>query len=184
MELQGQWREATTRLAAGLDAVFGALAERAGRAGGDLARRPAGGAWSGAEVLEHVALTNHFLLILVDKIAARCRARVARGEVWPAHPPAFEILRGLASRETSWDAPAHMLPTGAVAPAEAARRLADQGRRCAALLEELAFGEGTLHRIRMSMVGGEDDRLDLYQFLELLRLHAERHVAQVDRVSG
>jgi hypothetical protein len=41
-------------------------------------------------------------------------------------------------------------------------------------------GQGSLHRIRMSVVG-DDDRLDLYQFLAVLALHLERHAAQARR---
>lgn len=74
-----------------------------------------------------------------------------------------------------------MVPTGDVEPADAARTLGEDLARATALLDEFPRGEGTLHRIRMSMVDGDDDRLDLYQYLEIVRLHAARHVAQVER---
>lgn len=180
-ESGGGWPEAVARLRAGLQQALGALV---GAAGGDaeaLSRRPADGGWSAREVLEHVALTDHFLLILVDKIADRTRRRLERGDPWPDAPPRLEHLQGLASADREWDAPEHMVPTGEVEPRDAAQRLEGDLARALALLDELPRGEGTLHRIRMSMVDGDDDRLDLYQYLEIVRLHAARHVAQVER---
>jgi len=176
-----EWPQAVERLRGGLGEALGALAA-VGRGGGPgLHRRPPGGGWSAREVLEHVALTDHFLLILVEKIAERTRRRLERGDPWPDGPPRFEHLQHLASSERDWEAPGHMVPSGDVEPAEAARTLTEDLRRATALLDEFPRGEGTLHRIRMSMVGGDDDRLDLYQYLEIVRLHAARHVGQVER---
>ena len=41
--------------------------------------------------------------------------------------------------------------------------------------------EGALHTVRMSVVG---ERLDLYQFLALVDLHLERHLAQLERAAA
>ena len=169
------------RLFDGLTETFRALIERASACQGSLEARPADGGWTAREVLEHVALTDRYLLILVDKIAVRTRSRLARGDTWPAHPPRFDHIQGLATRARRWDAPEHMLPSGSVDAAEVARQLASDRDRCVALLREFPHGEGTLHRIRMSMVDPDDDRLDLYQYLEIVRLHALRHVAQIER---
>lgn len=172
------WPESVAALDAELARTFGALLEACEFEPDALARRPREDAWSGLEVLEHVALTDRFLLLLVDKIADRCRRRVARGLAWPAAPARFAPILPLTSREFAWAAPDHMVPTGRLSPAACAVRLAADRDRCRALLAEFPAGEGTLHRIRMSVV---DERLDLYQYLALIALHARRHLAQLER---
>jgi len=140
--------------------------------------RPAPDAWSIREVLEHVTLTDRYLLILVDKIAARCRKR--RGsDASPGAPTASASdLQRIAGREFAWTHPEHMTPTGRVERAELASRLDGDRARCLGLLDEFADGAGALHSIRMSVV---DARLDLYGFLQVIDLHARRHVRQMER---
>lgn len=178
------WTAAIAALHERIESVFDALLERARLDEARLRRAPEGGGWSGIEVLEHVALTDRFLLVLADKIARKSLSRAARGDAWPASAPSFAHLEHIAGRELEWRAPEHMRPTGAVELETIARTLESDRERAFALLEQCPDGVGTLHRIRMSVVGGEDDRLELYQYLEVLRLHAERHVRQLDRVLG
>lgn len=175
------WEPALTRLRAGLGHAFDELLARVEVGAERLDRRPPDGGWTPREVLEHVTLTDRYLLILADKIAAKARLRAARGASWPAHPPRFEHLERLAGRALAWEAPAHMRPSGNVPASELRARLAADRAHALALLDGAPGGVATLHRIRMSVVGGDDDRLDLYQFLEVLRLHARRHVAQIER---
>lgn len=99
------WTAAIATLRARIDAVFDALLERTRLDASGLRARPRGGGWSGIEVLEHVALTNRFLLVLADKIARKSLARAARGASWPASAPSFARLEQLAGRE--WSAPEH-----------------------------------------------------------------------------
>lgn len=175
------WPEHTSALAERLARSLGAVLAWLDEDAPLLDHRPAPSAWNAREVCEHVALTNRFLLILVEKIAQRSRVRFERGDVPPAAPSPVAHLTELATRDFRWSHPEHMTPrgehdTGAVR-AELERQLA----AARALLAELPSGEGALHRIRMSVVGGEDDRLDLYQFLAIVALHAERHVRQMER---
>ncbi len=162
--------------------MFDALLERARPNPLRLRQAPVNGGWSALEVLEHVALTDRFLLMLADKIARKSLARAARGAAWPASRPSFAHLEHIAGRELEWRAPEHMRPTGALELGTIARTLESDRAQAIALLEQCPDGLGTLHRIRMSVVGGEDDRLELYQYLDVLRLHAERHARQIDRV--
>ncbi len=176
------WPAAIAALRGRIESVFEALLERAQLDEARLRRAPEGGSWTGIEVLEHVALTDRFLLVLADKIARKSLARAARGDAWPASAPSFAHLEHIAGRELEWRAPEHTRPAGAVELETIARTLESDRARAFALLEQCPDGVGTLHRIRMSVVGGEDDRLELYQYLEVVRLHAERHVRQIDRV--
>ena len=173
-------RAAIPGLAGRLEAGFDGLRERAALDPALLAARPPGGGWSGALVLEHVGLMDRFVFVLVEKIAGRTRARLARGEPWPRSAPGLEVVARAALAPRVWPHPLHMTPTGTSTPAESAAVLAGDRARALAWLLEFPSGEGTLHRIRMSRVEG-DGRLDLYQFLELVARHAERHAAQIDR---
>lgn len=176
------WRRETGALARRLSRAFGEIQRRL-RDGGDALERPPGPrAWSALEIAEHVALTNHHLLLLVRKIAARARAKIARGEEPPSEPSRLDHLEGLAARDFAWTSPEHMLPAGQATPREIAGTLLEQRRRSLALLASMRDGEGSLHAISMSVVG---ERLDLYQYLALIALHMERHADQMDRaISG
>lgn len=61
--------------------------------------RPAPDAWNVVEVLEHVTLTQHYLLLLIEKLARRGLARAARGATPPDEPRATAALDALASRD-------------------------------------------------------------------------------------
>jgi hypothetical protein len=140
--------------------------------------RPAPQDWSAAEVLEHVSLMQHFVLLLVEKLAARGLARATRGGVPPLEPASNAALDALASRDFRWERPEHMAPLGRATRAELRARLGEQTRRALAVLERTARGEGALADARM---GAIDARLDAYGFLHLMALHAERHLAQLER---
>jgi len=141
------------------------------------AHRPVDGGWTIDEILEHVALTNHFLLLVIEKHAVRAEARAAR-DGSPAEGEsdlaALEIDR---ERLRTWPAPEHMRPSGALASSEVQARLAAQLAAARAVLRRLAGGAGALARVRMSVA--DLGPIDLYQWLAFLALHAERHGAQM-----
>ena len=175
------WRGGTGHLAVRLVRAFGCIESLLARPAWDLERRPAAGGWSAAEVAEHVALTNHHLLLLVEKIADRARTRAERGELpTEAVSPTGDLAR-IAERGFRWESPEHMVPRGSATPRELARTLRGQRRRCLAPLLAMREGEGALHAISMSVVGA---KLDLYQFLTVIALHLERHAAQMERALG
>lgn len=142
-------------------------------------RRPHPAAWSVAEVLEHVTLTNRYLLLLVDKLHARCRRRLDAGQPAAQEPPDLELLERLATRELRWRHPAHMTPTGAARRDELACALEAQRERCLQVARGLPAGGGSLASARFSVV---DARLDLYQYLRVIGLHLARHRRQLERL--
>ena len=172
------WRVETGGLARRLTAAFRRIEDRLGATEEELRRSPAPGSWSAIEIAEHAALMNHHVLILLGKIAARCEARLARGDRPPEEPSRFDSLARLAEREFRWESPEHMVPGGHATAREIAAILRDQRRRCIGLLARMRDGEGALHAIAMSVVG---EKLDLYQYLTLVALHLERHGEQIDR---
>jgi DinB family protein len=148
-------------------------------------RSAAEGGWSVAEIAEHLALANHFLLILARKIQEKSLARRARGVPVPETPPRLEHLRAIAERSFRWQHPPHMAPSGNLGREELRRRLSGQRDACLGMLASAPAGEGSLHRIRLSVapVGEADARLDLYQFLCFVGLHIRRHRAQMERIA-
>ncbi len=140
--------------------------------------RPGPDAWSAGEIIEHLALCQRYLLLLVDKIAARCLRRRAAGAALPGRASDLAFLEALCLRSFTWPHPEHMTPSGAISRQALARELEAQRERCQEHLRRLPAGEGCLHAIGMSVVGR---KLDLYQYLRLIDLHLERHLAQLER---
>jgi len=178
----GTWQGTIEGLAARLSESF-AAALRWLEVDGDLwrarerpdARPPS---WSVGEVLEHLVLTHHHLLILADKIAAKSANRLAEGRRPDPAPSRFDQLEALTASSVEWPAPEHMLPTGRATRSEVRAGLERDRARCLALLRAHPSGEGSLHTIQFSPVG---ERLDLYQFLAVIELHLRRHLAQLER---
>ena len=147
---------------------------------------PANGGWTIDEILEHVALTNHYLLILIEKGAAKALKNTH----------GLDLATELASRQSArarldkisqpgafkWMRPDHMAPQGLQSGAEVAATLRQQLQQCLAVLGRLPNGEGVLHRITMSV--NDLGRMDVYDFAYFLAKHAERHLAQIEVVVG
>ena len=180
--MSGAWEPRLDELRARLDRAFGELDAALVADAVLAARRPEPGAWSLAEIAEHVVLTDHHLLLLAGKLARKARDRAQRGEPIPSRPAArgvFHALEQLASAEFRWSAPEHMLPRGALGLAAARRALREDRERCRVLLESVPTGAGVLASARFSPL---DARFDAYQFLALVAVHAERHARQARRV--
>ena len=147
--------------------------------------RPANGGWSIDQILEHVALTNHYLLILIEKGATKA-LKNAHG---------LDLATELANRQSvrahldeigrpgafAWTRPEHMEPRGLKSGPEVAATLQQQLQQCRAVLARLPHGEGVLHRTTMSV--HDLGKLDVYDFVYFLAKHAERHVAQIEKVA-
>lgn len=181
-EQRQEWRAlhraATAEVEARLARTFAALRAPLVLPEERLRRRPGPERWSALEVAEHVALASGFLLLLAEGLHARARRRLERGAPWPTAPPDLGPLAAVAQDRGRWPHPAHMGPTGSLAPAEVDARLGAVLARALALLAEMPAGEGTLHRIRLSVLPGAP-RLDLLAWIEFLARHAERHLAQM-----
>ncbi len=147
-----------------------------------LAYRPADGGWTASEILEHVTLTSHYLLLIIRPHCAKAARRAAKqpapvGESDLArlapvgHPDAFPWIR-----------PEHMEPTGTADPAAVRATMASQFAECVALLDGLPPGAGALVTVRMSVQAL--GRMDMYQWLVFLALHAQRHAVEIERIGA
>ncbi len=169
-----------------LETDFDALASWFGAAGSLRHFRPANGGWTIAENLEHVALTNHYLLILIEKGATKALQN--------AH--GLDLTTELAARQSvrarldeinqpgafTWMRPDHMAPQGLKTGPEVAATLRQQLLQCQAVLNRLPNGEGVLYKTTMSV--HDLGKLDVYDFVYFLGKHVERHLAQIAKVAA
>lgn len=140
--------------------------------------RPTSGGWSIDQVLEHVALTNRFLMLTLSKGVELARRRALRGDPLPEGESDLDRLSVIGERGSfGWMRPDHMEPTGAARPDEVRVTLRSQLRECLCLLEGISHGVGALHRVTMSVNGL--GKIDLYQWLYFLAQHARRHLQQM-----
>jgi hypothetical protein len=147
-----------------------------------LTYQPVDGGWSAVQILEHIALTSHYLLLLIDKASIKAQQRAQRMPVtmdWdkyvlvPAELEAIGIHKSFV-----WIRPEHMKPVGNVAVDDLRDRINGQFIRCDAHLNKLKNGEGTLCATTMTVNG--IGKLDVYQYIYFLALHARRHLKQLE----
>lgn len=163
-----------------LAASFRALDERFELPAAARSYRPTPDSWSIDEILEHVTLTSHFLLIVIRQGVAKARKRAARQPLLDGESP-LEPIRVIGHPDAfPWIRPEHMEPTRSRTSAEVRATLAQQFDECAALLAQIEHGEGSLHRVRMSVQ--DLGKLDMYQWLFFLALHAQRHDLEIGRI--
>jgi hypothetical protein len=144
----------------------------------ERAFRPASQGWTIDQVLEHISLTNHFLMITLRKAVEKAVRRAAAGQPIPAGDSDLERLQAIGQRGSfHWVCPEHMEPRGRTTPAEVRNSLLQQREECLAFLDRLDHGEGALCQLRMSV--NALGRIDLYQWLDFLAQHGRRHVQQM-----
>lgn len=137
-------------------------------------------AWSMDEILEHITLTNHFLMLTLrnsrDKVLRR-----ARTQPIPDSESDLDTLLRIGDPDAfPWTRPEHMEPTRQTTPEAVRQTLRTQGQECLAILSQISHGEGALHTVRMSVQNL--GKLDMYQWLFFLVQHARRHIVEMDRI--
>lgn len=147
------------------------------------AYRPASGGWTIDEILEHIGLTNHFLLILIDKGTQKALANVGKVDLHEAlRQYTFhrdQLTEVGLHQSFDWIRPAHMEPTGAKPLAEVRQQLHDQVQRCMHCLDLLPNGEGVLYKTTMTV--NDLGKIDVYEYIYFLAQHGQRHVTQMEK---
>jgi len=147
------------------------------------AHLPADHGWTVDEVLNHIGLTNHYLLILIEKGTVKALAN-PHGLDLPAAVTSYEFPRErLATIGTlhafPWARPDHMEPRTYPRPLPVVRQqLHDQLAQTLRVLARLAQGEGVLHQTTMSV--NELGKLNVYEYVYFLAQHARRHLTQIE----
>lgn len=145
--------------------------------------KPSSGGWSIDEVLEHITLTSHFLMIVIRNSTRKALKRAASGAAIPEGESDLGVLGPISERGSfTWSRPEHMEPTGEVPSEQVRTRMREQARECLDFLEQLRGGEGSLYTVSMSV--NKSGRLDVYQWLYFLAQHAKRHIAQMQEVEA
>lgn len=142
--------------------------------------KPSADEWSINENLEHITLTSHFLMIVIKNGVAKCLKR-AQNQSIPEAESDLDFMMEIGVNDSFyWHRPEHMIPK-AEKPMEAIRAtMRQQQAECLDLLASMPNGEGKLHKVRMSV--HELGKLDMYQWLYFVALHAQRHIMQIEQV--
>jgi hypothetical protein len=143
---------------------------------------PADQGWSGAEILTHIGLTNHYLLILVEKGTTKALQNSRNLDVateLATHPLAPARLEAIGALHAfDWVRPDHMEPRRFPKPLTQVRQqLHDQLVQALGCLDRLPAGQGVLHQTTMSV--NNLGKLNVYEYLYFLAQHARRHVRQL-----
>jgi len=143
---------------------------------------PADGGWTTDEVLIHIGLTNHYLLILIEKGTAKALANaqgldlateLAHYQFPHEKLAAIGVLHGF-----DWVRPGHMEPREHSQPLPAVRQqLHAQLAQVLACLDRLPHGEGVLYSTTMTVNGL--GKLNVYEYVYFLAQHARRHLTQM-----
>ena len=145
--------------------------------------RPLNNGWTINEILEHIALTSHFLLKLIDKGGNKALRNAKNMNV-------EEILKGYQFEDEKlteiglyksfiWIRPEHMQPKGEISLKEVKNTINEQRGRCLIWLNKLANGEGAL--VKTTMTVNNLGKIDVYQYIYFLSQHAQRHISQMQR---
>lgn len=143
--------------------------------------RPARGSWSVDEILEHITLTNHFLLILIRKGGQKSLQLLDKFDLEAAaqdyvfHREKLEDVGTLGS--FVWDRPEHMEPRG-VPNTEVRARMQEQLTECLDWLDQLSQGAGILYKTTMTV--NSLGKIDVYEYLYFLAMHIRRHLMQME----
>lgn len=146
--------------------------------------RPQDTGWTINEILEHISLTNYFLLILINKGTKKASEIARKGNTiveLSDYKFGSEKLDEIAIYNSfNWINPEHMEPTGKRALLEIRNDLKSQVDQCLMNLEEMANGEGTLYKTMMTV--NSLGKIDVYHYIYFLVQHAKRHITQMENV--
>jgi len=166
-----------------LRSTFGEIDEWFEKPAGLRSHKPASGGWSIDEVLEHITLTSHFLMIVIRNSTRKALKKAASGTAVPQGESDLDILEAIGQRGSfNWSRPEHMIPTGTVPTEQVRATMREQVAECLEMLGQLRGGEGSLYTVRMSV--NQSGRLDIYQWLYFLAQHAKRHISQMEDVEA
>ncbi|WP_223649368.1 DinB family protein [Hymenobacter psoromatis] len=143
--------------------------------------RPVDQGWTVDEVLLHIGLTNHFLLILIEKGAIKALNN-PQGLDLNAELTAYQFPRDkLAAigvlHAFPWMRPEHMEPRQQLPGPAVREQLRQQLAQALACLQRLSRGEGLLYYTTMSVNGL--GKLNVYEYVYFLAQHARRHFTQM-----
>jgi len=149
-----------------------------------MEHKPSSGEWNVRELLEHVMLTNRFLLILIEKGSAKALKQTFSGDMNQLlenyRLENASLLEVGLHKSFEWHRPEHMAPTGKIPMCDVREEIREQLNRCLIHLELLKNGEGLLYKTTMTV--NAIGKLDVYQYIYFLALHVRRHLQQLESI--
>jgi hypothetical protein len=140
--------------------------------------------WSVRKILEHVSLTNHYLLVLIRKGTVKAIQKSKQADyatMLGGYDLDWERMKVIGRHKSfEWNRPGHMEPRGKRPVAEIKYHLQLQLKECLDLLHQIERGEGVLYKTMMSV--NNMGKIDVYHYIYFLVQHAKRHLTQMERV--
>lgn len=149
--------------------------------------KPKNGGWDINEILEHISLTNHFLLILIEKAKEKAKEKALKQNVeinLDEHiylETEIEKLEQIGKHASfDWIRPEHMEPKGGEKLEDIQTKIKNQTKQCSSVLNVLKDGKGLSVKTKMSV--NDLGKIDVYQYIHFLSLHAKRHIEQMEKI--
>ncbi|MFE5320856.1 DinB family protein [Paenibacillus sp. NPDC056579] len=140
--------------------------------------------WSVEQIVEHVTLTNHFLLILIRKGMKKAKELALTKNldqaIFTYEYNLGELNQIDKHKSFVWIRPEHMEPVGDKTISEIKRIMEEQINECKDILREIPNGEGILYKTTMTV--NSLGKIDVYQYIYFLCQHAKRHITQMESV--
>lgn len=147
---------------------------------------PQNGGWTVRQILEHIYLTNFFLLILIKKGTVKAIEKARKEELVDV-PFDYDLnwtnLSMIGEHKSfAWNRPAHMEPKGEMSTGEIRILLNVQLQECLNCLDQLPNGEGVLHKTMMTV--NNLGKIDVYHYIYFLSQHIKRHIKQMEGIKA
>jgi DinB superfamily len=145
---------------------------------------PQKGGWNIEQILEHISITNHFLLILIRKATTKA-LDISLSQDFADELLDYDLdwqkLKAIGEHNSfEWNRPNHMEPLGKMKLNEVKVNLRLQLNECIEYLKKLEGGEGILYKTTMSV--NELGKIDVYHYIYFLVLHSQRHISQMQKI--
>ena len=143
--------------------------------------QPSNGGWTIQQILEHIYLTNFYLLILIEKGSKKAMRNYkdldlnAEIENYSFDKERFEKVGEHGAFE--WIRPEHMEPKGELDLKEIRNLISKQYHQCLSYLDLMENGEGLLCKTTMTV--NSLGKINVYEYIYFLSLHARRHSIQM-----
>jgi hypothetical protein len=148
--------------------------------------RPADGGWTIDEILEHIGLTNRFLIILINKGTNKALQNIHNLDITTElqnHSFNWDKLAQIGKHKSfTWIRPAHMEPTGTRSGDEVRNELKEQITHCLDNLDKLKNGEGMLYKTTMTV--NSLGKINVYEYIYFLAQHGLRHIGQMEKIEA
>ncbi|MBO9693892.1 DinB family protein [Chryseobacterium sp.] len=148
-----------------------------------LNHQPLNGGWTIQKILEHIYLTNFYLLILIEKGSKKAIKNSLHLDLeseiknYSFNKEKFNKVGEHGAFE--WVRPDHMQPKGELSPDEIRSLIRQQYLQCLHCLEIMKNGEGLLYTTTMTVNGL--GKINVYEYIYFLSLHAQRHITQMKK---